>query len=206
METYPISLALFDFIPNFFFLTGAFFLAKTTLICSGPGYARLLMAGASLVFLGGFFKALWKLIYAAQWADIRWMSDVQFLLLGIGFLMIFLSVLRMVRKPKNNLPPAMFLGAIPVKIPLIFLTTTTSLGAEGILTYIAFQRKLNWAAAGFIVGVLGILAMGALAGAEQSVAMQWVAEATNTIGQGGFMLGNLLLYRDFKKRGCQLPN
>lgn len=205
MEAYPLSLAIFDFVPTFFFLIGAFFLAKTAVICRGIRSARMLMLGAILVFLGGFFKALWKLLYAAQIADIRWMGELQFFLLGIGFLAIFVSTLLMVRKPKNSAPVALFFGLAPWKIPFLFLMTTTSLGAEGILAYIAFQRNLRWAAVGFVMGVLGILAMGAFASAEQSVAMQWVEETINTIGQGGFMLGSILLYRDFKARGCQIP-
>lgn len=205
MEPYPLSLAIFDFVPTFFFLIGAFYLAKTAVICRGIHSARMLMLGAVLVFLGGFLKALWKLLYAAQIADIRWMGELQFFLLGIGFLAIFVSTLLMVRKPKNSTTPMLFLGMAPWKIPFLFLMTATSLGAEGILAYIAFRRNLRWAAAGFVMGVLGILAMGTFASAEQSVAMQWVEETINTIGQGGFMLGSILLYRDFKARGCQIP-
>jgi len=32
--------------------------------------------------------------------------------------------------------------------------------------------------------------------------MQWIEEAVNPIGQLGFMLGSILLYRDFKAKGC----
>jgi hypothetical protein len=206
MQTYSLGLALFDFVPTFFFLIGAFFLVKTVLICVGKPAARMLMAGSALVFIGGFLKAVWKLLYAAQIADIVWMAEAQFLLLGIGFLAIFITVFLMVRKRKNSVAgAALFLGMAPWKIPFLFLMTVTSLGAEGILAYLSFQRGLRLAAAGFVVGVLGLLAMGALASAEQSVAMQWVEESVNTLGQGGFMVGCILLYRDFKARGCALP-
>lgn len=76
----------------------------------------------------------------------------------------------------------------------------SSLGAEGMLAYMAFRRRVFLAAAGFVVGVLGILAMGALASAEQTVAMQWVAESVNTLGQSGFMVGSIFLHRDFQNR------
>lgn len=199
METYPLSLALFDFVPTFFFLTGAFYLAKTVAIRLGKPAARILAVGSSLVFLGGFLKAAWKLLYTAQLADIRWMSEAQFIFLGIGFSIIFMVVFWMTRKEKNSIAAAtLFLGMAPWKIPFLFLMVVASLGAEGILASLAFRRNLRLAAAGFIVGVLGILAMGAFASAEQSVAMQWVEETVNALGQGGFMLGCLLLYRDFK--------
>ncbi len=89
------------------------------------------------------------------------------------------------------------------KIPFLFVMTVASLGAEGILAYLAFQRKARRAAAGFVVGVLGILAMGALASAEQTLTMQWIEETVNTVGQLGFMLGSILLYRNFRATGCE---
>jgi hypothetical protein len=58
------------------------------------------------------------------------------------------------------------------------------------------------AGAAFAIGVMGLLAMGALASAEQTIVMQWIEESVNTIGQGGFMFGSILLYRDFKEKGC----
>jgi hypothetical protein len=55
---------------------------------------------------------------------------------------------------------------------------------------------------GFVVGVMGILAMGSLASAEQTLPMQWVEETINTIGQLGFMMGCVLLYQSFSASGC----
>lgn len=204
METYPISLALFDFLPNIAFLIGAVFLVKTAFICRGMRCARIMMAGTLLVFLGGFLKATWKLLYAANIADIQWMSQAQFVLLGIGFPILFAAVLLMARGRSAAAQTAVLLGMAPWKIPFLFLMTVTSLGAEGILAYIAFRRRVFLAAAGFVIGALGILAMGALASAEQTVAMQWVAESVNTIGQSGFMVGSIFLYRDFKNRGSDV--
>ncbi len=91
------------------------------------------------------------------------------------------------------------------KIPFLFVMTVTSLGAEGILAYMAFKRKAPLAAAGFIVGVLGLLAMGAMASAEQNLTMQWIEEGINTLGQLGFMTGCILLYQNFKAAGCETP-
>jgi hypothetical protein len=77
--------------------------------------------------------------------------------------------------------------------------TLASLGAQGILTYIAFRRGAKWAAAGFIVAFMGLLAMGGLASAEQTIALQWIEEGINSVGQLGFMAGSILLYRNFKQ-------
>ena len=206
-ETYPLSLVLFDFVPIFAFLAGAFFLVKTSLICRGRPCGRMLMAGSLLVFLGGFFKATWKMLYTLQIADIQWMSQGQFVFSGIGFLGIFVGVLYMVRGRKSASTNGGVVAAMaPWKIPFLFVMTLTSLGAEGILAYLAFQRGVRVAAYGFVVGVMGLLAMGALASTEQTLVMQWVEEVVNTIGQLGFMVGSILLYQDFKTKGCTVPS
>jgi hypothetical protein len=204
METYPLSLALVDFLPNIAFLIGAFFLVKTSYLCRGTRCARMLMAGTLLVFLGGFFKASWKLLYAANIADIQWMSQAQFILLGFGFLAMCVSVILMARKRRALAQGGPILAMAAWKIPFLFVMTLTSLGAEGILAYIAYRRKIRPAAVGFVIGVMGILAMGALASAEQTLAMQWIEETINTLGQSGFMVGSILLHRDFEVRGCEV--
>ena len=202
METYPISLAIFDFVPTTAFLVGAFFLVKAGLICRGRPCSRMLMAGGLLIFLGGTFKAIWKLLYAVGVADIQWMSQGQFVFSSIGFLAIFVAVLYMIRSNRKNLSGGVMLGLAAWKLPFLFLMTLTSLGAEGILAYMSFKRKVPLAAVGFVVGVLGLLAMGALASAEQTLTMQWIEESINAIGQLGFMAGCIFLYRDFKAAGC----
>jgi len=201
MEKHSLALALFDFLPPLAFLAGAIFLVKIALICCGIPCSRMMMAGSLLVFLGGFMKAAWKLLYVTGMANIRWMGEGQFILLSIGFLAICISVILMARKLRADPNAAVLLGIVPWKLPFLFLMILTSLGAEGILAYIAFRRNLRPAAAGFIVGVMGILAMGVFASGDQSVAMQWIEEIINTFGQCGFMLGCILLHRDFKIRG-----
>lgn len=114
-----------------------------------------------------------------------------------------MAVIYMVRGSKTASVTGGGMLAMAVwKIPFLFLMTITSLGAEGILAFIAFRRKVLPAAVGFVVGVMGILAMGSLASAEQTITMQWVEETINTIGQLGFMVGCILLYHSFSVSGC----
>ena len=203
MENHSLALALFDFLPPIAFLIGAVFLVKLAFISCGIPCGRMMMAGSILVFLGGFMKATWKLLYVTGMANIRWMSEGQFVLLSIGFLAILISVILMARKLRGSPNAAVLLSILPWKLPFLFLMILTSLGAEGVLAYLAFRRNLRLAAAGFIVGVMGILAMGVFSSADQSLAMQWIEEIINTLGQVGFMLGCILLHRDFKIRGCE---
>lgn len=207
METYPLSLALVDFFPALAFLIGAFYLVRIALLCRGRRTGRMVMAGTLLVFLGGFLKASWKLLYSTGIADIQWMSQGQFILSGIGFLGMCVAVVLMVRSSgktgSSNAGPVLAIAAW--KLPFLFLMTVTSLGAEGILAALAFRRHARGAAIGYVIGVLGILAMGGMASAEQTLAMQWIEEIINTIGQLGFMAGSILLYQNFKSTGCDKP-
>jgi len=120
METYPVSLAIFDFVPTTAFLIGAFFLVKTGLICRGRPCSRMLMAGGLLVFLGGTFKALWKLLYTTSVADIQWMNQGQFVFSAIGFLGICVAVISMVRRKKWAVPAQGTMAMAAWKIPFLF--------------------------------------------------------------------------------------
>lgn len=206
-ESYSLGLALFDFLPVTLFLIGAYYLVRISLMARGRPCSRMVMAGTLLVFLGGFFKAGWKLLYTTGVADIQWMSQGQFVFSGIGFLAMCVAVILMARGQRRSNPPrgGIMLGMAAWKIPFLLLMTVTSLGANGILTAIAFRRRAFLAAAGYILAVLGILAMGALASAEQTVAMQWVEETVNTIGQAGFLLGSAVLHRNYRTHGCDNP-
>ena len=202
MESCSLFLALFDFVPVALFLVGAYFLVRIAFLCRGRPGARMVMAGTLLVFLGGFLKAAWKLLYSTNTADVQWMSQGQFVFSGIGFLGMCVAVIYMVRgQRRTDGSGGALLAMAAWKIPFLFVMTVASLGAEGILTYLAFRRKVPAAAAGYIIGVLGILAMGALASGDQTVVMQWIEESVNTLGQLGFMLGSILLHRDYKFRG-----
>jgi hypothetical protein len=82
------------------------------------------------------------------------------------------------------------------KIPFLIVMTLTSMGVQGILTYVSFQRKAKLAAAGFIVAFLCLVGMGALTSGEQTLVRQWIEQSVNTVGQLGFMVGSILLHQD----------
>jgi len=199
-ETYSIGLALLDFVPNIAFLVGAFFLVKIALLVRGTKCSRMVMAGSLLIALGGILKATWKLLYAANVGDFQLMSQAQFVLVAPGFLAILVAVIIMARKSTKVAMPLLALAGW--KMPFLFVMTLCSLGAQGILAYISFQRKAKLAAVGFIIAFMGLLAMGGLASAEQTVAMQWIEESINSLGQIGFMFGSILLFNNYKSTPC----
>ena len=194
-ETYSIGLALMDYVPNIAFLVGAFFLVKIMVMARGKPCSRMVMAGAILIALGGLLKATWKLLYAANVGDFQAMSQIQFTLIAPGFLALAVAVIILAKKRAAKTTPLLAMAGW--KVPFLAVMTISSMAANGILTYISFKRGAKVAAIGFILAFLGLVAMGGLASAEQSVAMQWVEESINSIGQISFAVACWLLYRNY---------
>ncbi len=182
-----------DFVPSLAFLVGSYFLARFVRLQRNPFSFVVVVAGSSLVFLGGAFQALWKLLYTLGVADIRLMSNLQFVLLAPGFLTMLLGVIAVARRERRAWKTAL-LGIAPWKIPLLATMTLCSLGVQGILTHLAFRRRARLAAAMYILAVLCMFGMAGMAGGEQSIARQWVEESINSLGQIAYALGSYLLY------------
>jgi hypothetical protein len=192
-EIYSFSLALVDFVPSTVFAIGAYFLIKLVRMECDKFCTNIMLVGSLLVFLAGFFKALWKLLYVANITDFRLLSELQFVLLAPGFLLMLISAVRFSRSRKITQLP--LLAMVPWKIPFLFVMVLSSLGMHGILTYICFQRHTKMAAAGFIIAFLCVLGMGGMASGEQTEMMQWIEESINSVGQIAFTFGCYHLYR-----------
>jgi hypothetical protein len=195
-ETYSIPMALMDILPNIAFLVGAFFLVRLVLRERGSKCGRMLMMGSLLIFLGGAMKATWKLLVAAEIANITFLSEQQFVLLGIGFVGMLVSVILLARQklPKGGGPVAPVMAMAAWKIPFLAIMTLASLGAQGILVYLSFRR----------VAVLCMLGMAGMASGEQTITRQWIEQSVNLAGQSSFALGAFFLNKrsEEKAAGC----
>jgi hypothetical protein len=208
VATYPLGLSLFDFVPNLAFLVGAFFLVRTALLLRGKWCARMLMAGTLLIFLGGLLKAVWKLLYTVGAGDVRVFSEAQFVLLAPGFLAMLVAAVLMARRerrPEHEERPALETRLVPAiaawKLPFLAVMTVASVAALGVLAYLAIRKGMLLVGALFVLAAVATLSLGGLAGGEQTVARQWLAEGTNTVGQLAFALGAFLLYRRVRAEG-----
>lgn len=195
-ETYPPALAIFDFVPVIFFLIGAIYLIRIASRMCGMRCRRLAIVGSLLIFLGGFLKALWKLLVTTGVGDFQLMSEIQFALVAPGFVLLLIVVIWIARSEgkqaegKDILTPAIAAW----KIPLLIVMTLASMGVMGILTYISFRHDAKLAAAGFIVAFLCLVGMGSMASGEQTLARQWIEQSINSLGQLGFMIGTIFLF------------
>lgn len=199
METYPLTLALLDFVPSIAFLVGGYFLVRSLAIARGRGWARFCMSAALLVFAGGFLKALWKLLFSLNIADVQILSQVQFILLAPGFVALMISAVvlgRSSRKPQ--LAPSAPLIAV-WKLSLMMIMTICSIAVEGILAWVAARRGLKLAIALFAISGLCALGMAGMGSqSSQPVALQWIEESTNSIGNICFAIGSFLLFQSYR--------
>ena len=69
MYNFTVPMALMDYLPVFFFGVTAVLLLRDLYNLMFKGAYALLAAGCVNVFLAGFCKATWKLLYAANICD-----------------------------------------------------------------------------------------------------------------------------------------
>lgn len=200
METYPLSLAVFDFVPTIAFLAGGIYLVRLSRLVCGAGCGRLCLAGVVLIFLGGFLKATSKMLITLGLDAAHPMGELQFIFAAPGFFMLMLVAIRIARR-NRPMQAAPVMAMAVWKIPLLAIMTLSSMALNGILAYVCFQRGQRAAAAAFIVAFLCLVGMGAMASGEQTLARQWTEESVNAAGQVAFLIGTLLLYRDVHARG-----
>ena len=193
-ETYTLVLSLLDFVPNLAFLVGAFYLVKIVQIKNKAFFYYAAMIGSFLVFMGGTLKAIWKLLVTIGVGDFQLLSNAQFPLHAPGFLLLFISMIYLVRQEKKD-AQASVMGIAVWKIPLMAVLTISSLGMDGILAYLSFKRKTKVAGIMFIVAFLCLFSMAGMASGEQTISKQWIEEIINTSGQIAFAVGSYLLYR-----------
>jgi hypothetical protein len=196
-ETYTLGLSLLDFVPNLAFLAGSFFLVSLVRLKNDRACTLTTTIGTTLVFLGGMLKAIWKFLVTIGVGDFQLLSESQFVLLAPGFLLLLVGVVLLARHEKADLSPG-FMAMAVWKIPLLAMTTIGSLGAYGILSYLAFRRQARVAGLCFILAIGGLLALAGMASAEQTIRQQWIEESINSLGQTVFTVGCYLLLRRVK--------
>ncbi|MCD8117998.1 MAG: hypothetical protein LUE29_00655 [Lachnospiraceae bacterium] len=196
-----IPMALVDFIPVALFLA-AMCLLQYDLYLKFPKWAFALFAGGGImVFTAGFYKAVWKLLYAAGICDFEKLNQMFFPLQSTGFLLVgFATVaLLVIRQGAKNTSvasvaaaPAVFSGTIIFVAVMVF-----GVGALCIsLAVIAGRMKKLPAAVLFVAAFIFMLGMGYLSSKDfSSAVMNWVAQGVNIIGQEALLLGTWMLHK-----------
>ena len=196
MYNFTIPMALMDFVPVVFFGISAILLLQDLYNKMFKGAYALLAAGSVNVFLAGFCKAAWKLLYAANICDFVALEEMFMPVNSIGLLFVGMSLLGMIFWKRKG---AMLSVAPPVfasSMPFILMMVVGLGGMCTGLSIIAAKMKKGKIMILFILSFLCAMAMGYMSSQDSTQAwVNWAEQTINTVSQLCLMLGVLALHR-----------
>ena len=195
-------MALVDYIPVVLFLITAVILQRDLYNKMSKGAFALFCAGTIMVFIAGFFKATWKLLYAANICDFEKLNHAFFPMQASGFLLASIGLIAMYffKQKKGNetllsaaAAPAVYSGT------MIFVAMMT-LGVLGICTVLALvakKMKKYAAAVIFVLAFVGMMGMGYLSSKDfADPSMNWIGEGVNIAAQCLLFAGVSILHKN----------
>ena len=199
MNGITVPMAVMDFIPVALFFAAAVLLERDLYGKLVKGAYALLAAGSIMVFTGGFYKAVWKILYALNVCNFEALDIAMFPLQAPGFILVFLGLTGL---HKEDFEPgsgsALAVAPVLYSSNLIFIVLQV-VGFGGIqfcMCRLALFMKKKFPVVLFILSFVFILGMGYLgAKFDDSSSMHWIAQITNILSQGCFFLGVLILHR-----------
>lgn len=198
MSEITVSMAIMDFIPVLLFFIATIILQRDLYNKLSKVAFSMLAAGSLMVFIGGFYKALWKLLYGLQIADVPYLDTALFPLQAPGFILMFFALLSLFGRNKNT--NFYFSAAVvPVyesKFPFLIGQILGCSGVIWSLFFMAKRMKHKLAMVMFVMAFIAMLSMGYMASAfDSGSGMDWIEQSINTVSQGAFLLGVILLSR-----------
>ena len=184
-----VPMALMDFVPVLLFAAAWVILYKDLKnkldLCSGV----LLPLGAVMVFLAGFFKAIWKMQKALGVNAVELFNKAMFPTQSIGFIILGIGMLVFMYGKRESTARSLTMVWVMGNV----------LGALGMLSgliYIARRMKVKAAIPMFIITFVLLMMMGYLSSRDFAQAsMHWVAQSVNVVGEGLLLIGAVLLHK-----------
>ena len=196
MYYFTVPMALMDFVPVIFFAVSAVLLLRDLYNKMFKGAYALLAAGSVNVFLAGFCKATWKLLYAANICDFVALEEMFMPVNSLGLLFVGLSLIGMlVWKRKSavlSAAPVVFASSMPFIMMMV-------LGLGGLcagLSVLAARMKKAPVIILFVLSFVCAMAMGYMSSQDSTQAwVNWVEQSINTVSQLCLMLGVIALHK-----------
>ena len=195
MYHFTIPMALMDYIPVAFFGVAALLLQLDLYGKMRKDAFAMFAAGTINIFLAGFLKATWKLLYAAGICDFAALNTMFLPVQSIGFLLAGVGIILMMTTKKNAMvavAPPLFSGSV-----IFIMMMVLGLGSIcTVLSIIAVKMKKKGAMVLFILAFAAYMGMGAMSGQDVTQAwVNWVEQGINCAGQGMLMWGVLILHK-----------
>lgn len=187
-----VGMALVDYIPVLMFLVSAVMLQRGLYNKMSKGAFALFSAGTIMVFCAGFFKATWKLLFAAGVCDFEKLSLCFMPMQATGFFLLAVAMIAMLCFKQGS--PVMGAAAAPAVFSGTMIFVSMMCLGIGVLcaglSVIAAKLKKKGLIPVFVLAFIGMLGMGYLSSKDfADPKMNWIAEAVNVFGQGMLLWG-----------------
>jgi hypothetical protein len=188
-------MGLTDYVPVALFAV-SMVLMQRDLYNKMPKYAFACFAAGTInIFIAGFLKATWKLLYAAGLCDFHVLNTMFLPTQSLGFLLAGLGIILMFtprKKAALAVAPPLFSGTL-LFIPMMVLGLAAICSCLSIL---AAKLKKKALIVVFVLCFVCYMGMGYLASRDSSsAAMNWIEQGANTVGQLLLLIGVSGLHR-----------
>lgn len=194
MYHFTVPMALMDFVPVIFFGVSAFLLLRDLYGKMNAMFYALLAGGSVNVFLAGFCKALWKLLYAANICDFVVLEKMFLPVNAIGLLLVGVGLAGMLARSKKNLLLSVAPVSFTSSLPFIIMMTLGLGGMCAVLSTVAVKMKQPKTMIWFILSFVCAMGMGAMSSQDSTQSwVNWAEQSINTVSQLCLMLGVISL-------------
>ena len=196
MYNFTVPMALMDYVPVIFFGVTGVILLRDLYNKMFKGAYALLAAGVINVFLAGFCKATWKLLYAANVCDFVVLEEMFLPVNSLGLLFVGLAVIGMLCWKRKSV----MLSAAPVvyasSMPFIMMMVVGLGGMCAGLSVLAAKMKKAKVMILFILSFVCAMAMGYMSSQDSTLSwVNWAEQSINTVSQLCLMLGVIALHK-----------
>ena len=196
MYNFTVPMALMDFVPVIFFGVTAVLLLRDLYNKMFKGAYALLAAGCVNVFMAGFCKALWKLLYAANICDFVALEEMFMPVNSLGLLFVGLSLVGMLIWKRKSVMLSAAPVAVTSSLPFIMMMVLGLGGLCAGLSVLAARMKKASVMVWFILSFVCAMAMGYMSSQDSTQAwVNWVEQSINTVSQLCLMVGAIALHR-----------
>ena len=191
---YNVLMAIVDFLPVLFYFLAAWQVASDLYARISKTAYGLLAGGALMCFIGGAFKALWKLLFCFGINYPAFFTSF-FPMQGPGFCLYFAGLIiamNQLKKGKSeNSLNVITATTVTSSVPLLSLQSIGSIGSLVCLIILGFKGKNKLAGIYFILSIVFLFGMVGLSVTLDSTLAwaNWVEQGVNTIGQVFFFFG-----------------
>lgn len=172
MYNFTVPMALMDYVPVLFFAVTTVLLLRDLYNKMSPVTFTLLASGSVNVFMAGFCKATWKLLYAANICDFVVLEKMFLPVNSIGLLLVGLGLVGMLLRKRKGAALAVAPAAFSGSGVFIAMMVVGLGGMCAALSIVAAKMKKGTVMILFILSFVCAMGMGYMSGQDSTLA--WV--------------------------------